>query len=76
MKTIIIAALIAASAAPAFAGSVNGYYRKNGTYVAPHYRSDPNNTVRDNYTYDGNTNPYTGKVGTDSYSSECSDGFC
>ena len=27
---------------------VNGYYRSNGTYVAPHYRSSPNNTVTDN----------------------------
>ena len=45
---------------------VDGYTRKNGTYVQPHYRSSPNNTVRDNYSYKGNTNPYTGKQGTKS----------
>jgi len=30
---------------------VKGYYRKDGTYVAPHVRSSPNNTVTDNYSY-------------------------
>lgn len=37
----------------AFAGDVyvNGYYRKDGTYVAPHVRSAPNGTVTDNYSY-------------------------
>jgi hypothetical protein len=28
---------------------VNGYYRKNGTYVQSHYRSAPNSTTYDNY---------------------------
>lgn len=43
---------------------VNGYYRSNGTYVQPHYRTDPNNTRLDNYSTKGNYNPYTGKYGT------------
>lgn len=43
---------------------VNGYYKKNGTYVEPHYRTAPNNTNLDNYSTKGNTNPYTGKEGT------------
>jgi len=30
-----------AIASIAEAGRVKGYYRKNGTYVAPHYRSAP-----------------------------------
>lgn len=47
--------------------SVRGYYRSNGTYVAPHYRSDPNSSVYDNWSYKGNVNPYTGKVGTNTY---------
>lgn len=34
---------------------VKGYYRKNGTYVAPHTRTRPNSTVTDNYSYMGNT---------------------
>jgi hypothetical protein len=43
---------------------VNGYYRKNGTYVEPHYRSSPDRSPTNNYSYPGNTNPYTGKVAT------------
>lgn len=43
---------------------VKGYFRKNGTYVAPHYRSSPNSTKLDNWSTKGNINPYTGKVGT------------
>jgi hypothetical protein len=43
---------------------VNGYYRKNGTYVQPHYRSSPNLTKMDNWSTKGNVNPYTGRVGT------------
>lgn len=43
---------------------VHGYYRKNGTYVAPHYRSSPNSSRLDNWSTKGNVNPYTGKPGT------------
>lgn len=43
---------------------VRGYYRKNGTYVAPYFRSDRNSTKFDNYSTKGNINPYTGKRGT------------
>jgi len=46
---------------------VNGYTRSDGTYVAPYHRSSPNSTVKDNYSYEGNTNPYTGKVGDNHY---------
>ena len=42
---------------------VNGYYRSNGTYVQPHYRSEPNNTNSDNFSTVGNVNPYTGQSG-------------
>ncbi len=42
---------------------VRGYYRKDGTYVRPHYRTAPNSTNRDNFSTRGNTNPYTGKRG-------------
>lgn len=47
---------------------VNGYYRKDGTYVRPHYRSSPDGNPYNNYSYPGNTNPYTGKVATGSQS--------
>lgn len=46
---------------------VNGYTRRDGTYVSGHYRSSPNSTVRDNYSYYGNRNPYTGRTGTNRY---------
>jgi len=35
----------------AHAGYVSGYYRSNGTYVRPHYRSNPNGLRYDNYSY-------------------------
>ena len=43
---------------------VNGYYRRDGTYVQPHYRTAPNRTRNDNYSTRGNVNPYTGERGT------------
>ena len=46
---------------------VRGYTRKDGTYVRGHYRSDPDSTVRNNWSYRGNINPYTGAVGTNRY---------
>lgn len=43
---------------------VNGYYRADGTYVQPYVRSDSNSTNWDNYSTQGNSNPYTGSEGT------------
>jgi hypothetical protein len=43
---------------------VRGYFRKNGTYVAPHYRSSPDGVFYNNWSTKGNINPYTGKSGT------------
>ena len=43
---------------------VEGYTKKNGTYVEGHYQTDPNNTINDNYSTYPNVNPYTGKQGT------------
>jgi hypothetical protein len=51
----------------AWADGVNGYYRTNGTYVEPYYRSHPNRTVTDNYSFKGNVNPYTGREGNNYY---------
>lgn len=42
---------------------VEGYYRSDGTYVRPHYRSSPNSSTYDNYSTRGNVNPYTGQPG-------------
>lgn len=43
--------------------SVRGYTKKDGTYVTPHQRTNPNGTQRDNWSSKPNTNPYTGKDG-------------
>ena len=71
---LIVSFLLLASTL-AFAGYVQGYTRKDGTYVQGHYRSDPNSTVKDNYSYKGNDNPYTGKKGTDYYRDDSSSDY-
>lgn len=43
--------------------SVDGYTRKDGTYVEPYKRTKANNTDDDNYSTRGNYNPWTGKTG-------------
>jgi len=43
---------------------VNGYTKSNGTYVAPHYRSSPDSSYNNNWSVQGNQNPYTGAYGT------------
>lgn len=48
---------------------VDGYVKRNGTYVQPHYRTAPDGVKTNNWSYSGNINPYTGKVGTSTNSS-------
>jgi len=43
---------------------VRGYFRKDGTYVRPHWRTQPDGYFWNNYSAYGNINPYTGKIGT------------
>lgn len=57
-------AALALSATASAQVYVHGYTKKDGTYVAPHYRSSPNGTKLDNYSTKGNVNPYTGQPGT------------
>ncbi len=67
MKRLLIAALVALGiAGSAYAGDtwVNGYYRGDGTYVQGHYRSAPDGNPYNNYSTEGNVNPYTGATGT------------
>ncbi len=47
--------------------SVSGYYRKNGTYVAPYHRSSPDGDFSNNWSTRGNINPYTGQEGSKDY---------
>ncbi len=75
MKKGILIALICSMALTGFAQThVKGYYRNNGTYVQPHTRSLQNSTNHDNYSTQGNVNPYTGESGSvaPDYSSETS----
>lgn len=67
MKKYIALVACLAVAAPALAQSshyVSGYVTKNGTYVAPHYQTNPDGTKLNNWSTEGNVNPYTGKAGT------------
>lgn len=43
---------------------VEGYTRRDGTYVQPHEQTNPNSTKLDNYSTQGNVNLYTGQAGT------------
>lgn len=43
---------------------VRASVRRDGTPVKAHERTAPNNTIKDNWSTKGNTNPYTGKPGT------------
>ena len=69
MKKFLVAAALAlfvlTSAAESYADVyVQGYTRRDGTYVAPHYRSSPNRSYNDNWSVKTNVNPRTGKRGT------------
>lgn len=69
MKKLALTALLAVAAFSSAVHAdvyVRGYTRSDGTYVAPHYRSDANATRNDNWSTRGNVNPYTGKPGTKS----------
>lgn len=68
MKKLIAIAAISLGfgfAGLAFAGDtyVQGYLKKDGTYVQGHFRSNPNDGTSDNWSTKGNVNPYTGKKG-------------
>lgn len=66
MKFLLVL-LIGVFSTSAFADVyVKGHYRKNGTYVVPHYRSSPNGNKHDNWSTKGNINPHTQKHGSKS----------
>lgn len=43
---------------------VHGYTRRDGTQVEGHWRSRPDGNPYNNWSSQGNVNPYTGKIGT------------
>lgn len=67
MKKVFGLALLAVVLAPpAWAEDVhvNPYYRHDGTYVQPHMRTAPDHNQYNNFSTQGNVNPYTGQQGT------------
>jgi len=65
MKRILVLLALLLTIFSAFADTyVNGYTKKDGTYVNGYTRSSPNSTNTDNYSTQGNSNPYTGSQGT------------
>src|SRR5213594_4676703 len=61
---LLTLALLLVQVSFALAGDVRvrGYYRRDGTYVQPHYRSHPDGNPYNNWSFPGNVNPYTGHV--------------
>ncbi len=65
MKKIFLVSAICLMAISAQAQTyVEGHFRSDGAYVAPHYRTDANHTAGDNWSTKGNYNPTTGERGT------------
>ena len=63
MRTVLVL-LCLMVAGPAWADQfVNGYYRQDGTYVQPHFRSSPDRNPYNNWSVKPNVNPYTGVPG-------------
>lgn len=68
----VVFTLVFVLSAVAEAGSptyVRGYFKSNGTYVAPHYRTTPDNSFHNNWSTTPNINPHTGTTGTRQYPS-------
>lgn len=64
MKKVVFAVAVIASSAVFADEYVSGYTRSDGTYVQGHYRSTNDGNRYNNYSTQGNTNPYTGQQGT------------
>lgn len=67
LKNIALAALILTSTFAAQAGWVNGYTRRDGTYVSGYYRTPANGTPYDNLSYRGYPSQQPGYVSPRSY---------
>ena len=66
MKMIIgLVMLLSLFAGQVHAEYVHGYYRRDGTYVQPYYRTPKNDNPYDNQSYPGNYNYNTGRRTTE-----------
>lgn len=59
----ILVGLLAVGSAWAGSVYVRPHFRRDGTYVPPHYRSYPDGNRSNNWSCCGNTNPFTGERG-------------
>ena len=50
-SVLVVTSSILAMINTAHAVSVNGYWKSNGTYVMPHFRTAPDNSLFNNYSY-------------------------
>jgi len=66
LRKVVLAGIFSLTvASPALAETfVDGHFRSDGTYVQPHWRSNPDGNFSNNWSTQGNVNPYTGQWGT------------
>lgn len=65
MTIFVVLAIVCVTSLSASADVyVRGYFRSNGTYVQPHYRSNPDGNFYNNWSTYPNVNPHTGAIGT------------
>jgi hypothetical protein len=64
MKYLLLLACLIGSSSFAADVYVQPHTTKDGTYVSGHYKTAPDSTKTNNYSSEGNVNPYTGKSGT------------
>jgi hypothetical protein len=63
LKLLLTAALVVSLlAGSALAASLPGYMRKDGNYVQPYQRTNPNSNPYDDYGLPGNYNPNIGRT--------------
>lgn len=63
MKKTLLVLAIALSGQAIADNYVQGYTRRDGTYVQPHYQTQADRNPYNNYSSQGNSNPYTGQQG-------------
>ena len=62
-KILLLLAVIGCFAhSQAEGASVEGYFRRDGTYVSPYQRTTPDSNPYNNYNFPGNYNPNTGRI--------------
>ena len=67
MKIILLISALTLCYSSAMAQGIifqKGYVKKDGSYVSPVYKTKSDNKMYNNYSTQGNVNPFTGKAGT------------